>query len=336
MADSYIQVPADDAGKKQQTFLNTVGANDVHAEGVVIVNAASGAEIGVATEAGNLATIAGDTTSLDGKVTACNTGAVTVSGALPAGANAIGKLAANSGVDIGDVDVTSISAGANIIGKVGIDQTTPGTTNRVDIGAALPIGANAIGKLAANSGVDIGDVDVTSVVPGVAATNLGKAEDAAHTTGDTGVMILGVRNDGTASLVNVDGDYTPLATDEYGRLKVVVTNQLNPISSANWKYAAINAAGAGDNTLVAAQGATYKIAVWSIMVISDGTVDVRFEDGAAGTAFTGQMPLLVNTGFTYSSGGLVPLWVGTANTLLNMELSAAVNVHGSLAYTVVT
>jgi hypothetical protein len=30
-------------------------------------------------------------------------------GALPAGANAIGKLAANSGVDIGDVDVTSSS-----------------------------------------------------------------------------------------------------------------------------------------------------------------------------------------------------------------------------------
>ena len=36
--------------------------------------------------------------------------------ALPAGTNAIGKLAANSGVDIGDVDVTSIAAGTNIIG----------------------------------------------------------------------------------------------------------------------------------------------------------------------------------------------------------------------------
>ncbi len=50
---------------------------------------------------------------------------------LGTGAAAIGKLAANSGVDIGDVDVTSISAGANIIGKVGIDQTTVGTTNAV-------------------------------------------------------------------------------------------------------------------------------------------------------------------------------------------------------------
>lgn len=50
--------------------------------------------------------------------------------ALPAGTNAIGKLAANSGVDIGDVDVTSISAGTNLIGDVGISgaRTSGGTT----------------------------------------------------------------------------------------------------------------------------------------------------------------------------------------------------------------
>lgn len=45
---------------------------------------------------------------------------------LNAGTNAIGKLAANSGVDIGDVDVTSIAAGTNIIGKVGHDITGMG------------------------------------------------------------------------------------------------------------------------------------------------------------------------------------------------------------------
>ena len=52
----------------------------------------------------NCGTIAGDTTSIDGKITACNTGAVV----LAAGTAGIGKLTANSGVDIGDVDVTSI------------------------------------------------------------------------------------------------------------------------------------------------------------------------------------------------------------------------------------
>lgn len=61
---------------------------------------------------------------------------VDVVGALPAGTNAIGKLAANSGVDIGDVDVTSISAGSNLIGDVGIQpRTTNGLTTFMATGA---------------------------------------------------------------------------------------------------------------------------------------------------------------------------------------------------------
>ena len=51
---------------------------------------------------------------------------VDVVGSLPAGTNAIGKLAANSGVDIGDVDVTSIAAGTNAIGNVGLVPRTSG------------------------------------------------------------------------------------------------------------------------------------------------------------------------------------------------------------------
>ena len=49
------------------------------------------------------------------------------------GSAAIGKLGANSGVDIGDVTLT---AGSSIVGKVGIDQTTPGTTNAVALTAS--------------------------------------------------------------------------------------------------------------------------------------------------------------------------------------------------------
>src|SRR3990172_8865987 len=45
---------------------------------------------------------------------------VDVVAALPAGTNAIGKLAANTGVDIGDVDILSIAAGDNNIGNVDV------------------------------------------------------------------------------------------------------------------------------------------------------------------------------------------------------------------------
>ncbi len=59
-----------------------------------------------------------------------NSGTFVVQSTLQTGSAAIGKLAANSGVDIGDVDVTSISAGANLIGDVGLSgaRTSGGTT----------------------------------------------------------------------------------------------------------------------------------------------------------------------------------------------------------------
>jgi hypothetical protein len=97
-------------------------------------------------------------------------------------------------------------------------------TGAVTISAALPAGTNAIGKLAANSGVDIGDVDVTSIIPGTGATNLGKAEDAAHASGDVGVMPLSVRQDTAAALGQTDGDYQPLITDNSGRLWCVLAS----------------------------------------------------------------------------------------------------------------
>lgn len=96
------------------------------------------------------------------------------------------------------------------------------------------------------------------------------------------------------------------------------------------KFAAIDVASSGDNTLVAAV-TSKKIRVLSAFLVSAGTVNVRFESGAGGTALTGQMNLIANTGFVlpYNPAG----WFETAsNTLLNLELSAAVSVDGSLTY----
>lgn len=84
----------------------------------------------------------------------------------------------------------------------------------------LAAGAATIGKLAANSAVDIGDVDVTSVVPGTGTTNLGKAEDAIHNTGDVGVMALAVSNEANTARA-ADGDYLPIATDTEGNVRMV-------------------------------------------------------------------------------------------------------------------
>lgn len=65
---------------------------------------------------------------------------------------------------------------------------------------------------------------VDLVSPGTGATSLGKAEDAAHTSGNVGVMALGVRQDtGGTPMAGTDGDYIPLSVDANGYLRVNVT-----------------------------------------------------------------------------------------------------------------
>lgn len=134
-----------------------------------------------------LTTIDADTSSLAGAISGTEM-QVDVVASLPAGSNAIGKLSANSGVDIGDVDVLSSAlpsgaatsalqtTGNGILTTIDADTSllagaVSGTEVQVDIVASLPAGSNAIGKLSANSGVDIGDVDVLSLPSLPSGTN---------------------------------------------------------------------------------------------------------------------------------------------------------------------
>lgn len=72
----------------------------------------------------------------------------------------------------------------------------------------------------AGGGGPSSNVAVTSIVPGTGATNLGKAEDSAHSSGDVGVMDLGVSNEGQAQLSSTDGEYTPKAVSTRGNTYV--------------------------------------------------------------------------------------------------------------------
>jgi hypothetical protein len=71
------------------------------------------------------------------------------------------------------------------------------------------------------------DVDVTRVIPGTTATALGKAEDAAHTDGDTGILMLGVRNYGGAG---ADSDYSAFSTTATGEQRVMAHRELVRVS----------------------------------------------------------------------------------------------------------
>lgn len=68
------------------------------------------------------------------------------------------------------------------------------------------------------------------VTVGTGATDLGKAEDAAHASGDVGTMALGVRNDNVGTtFTNTNGDYSPVAVDSRGRLYIATDNGASSI-----------------------------------------------------------------------------------------------------------
>ncbi len=174
------------------------------ADSAVSITAGSGTAIDTRTEATNgnhrQVMVIGDPATNAGvaPVDATNGLSVSLTTALPAGTAAIGKLAANSGVDIGDVDVT----------------TLPAITGSVTANAGTNLNTSA---LALESGGNL-------ATAATKLTGLSKAEDAAHSSGDQGVMPLAVRRDANTSLVTTDGDYAPVQVDANGSLKVAITS----------------------------------------------------------------------------------------------------------------
>lgn len=103
-----------------------------------------------------------------------------------------------------------------------------------------------------------------------------------------------------------------------------------PSVGSETKYAVIDVATLGDNTLVAAVTGK-KLRVLAFFLVAAGAVTVRFESGAGGAALTGQMVLAANgvLSVPFNPEG----WFETAAaTLLNLELSAATSVDGAVVY----
>jgi len=138
-----------------------------------------------------------------------NIGNVDIASALPAGSNTIGV------VDLGSTDNAVLDAMAASLALLD-NSISSGNELQVDIVASLPAGSAAIGKLAANSGVDIGDVDVTSLP---ASTNtievVGDAAEDAAVAGNP--LLSGGRYDATQRTLD-DGDAGALAIDPSGAL----------------------------------------------------------------------------------------------------------------------
>lgn len=119
---------------------------------------------------------------------------------LAAGTNAIGKLAANDGVDIGDVTINNASGGSAV--------------NVQDGGNSLTVDGSVTvsGTVTANAGTNLNTSTLAVESGGNLATiaSAVKAEDVASADADKGIPAMAVRKATPANTSSTDGDYENL------------------------------------------------------------------------------------------------------------------------------
>ena len=220
---------------------------------------------------------------------------------------------------------TDAAVTANDIGAVAM------TTDRklhVAVMDALPAGTNGIGKLTSNAGVTIGAVEIaaaqtlatvttvttltgtTTLTPGTGASNLGKAEDGGHTTGDVGVFALAVRNDTpNTAITGSDADYSQISTYKTGAVRTAIPEEDFAVLGSNHVKKYYTNAGAVTDGIVWSPAAGKRWYVTDMIVNTSAAATVTFEDDlGAGDAAVMKMELAANGGFSHKFG--TPLFSG--------------------------
>lgn len=165
------------------------------------------------------------------------------------------------------------------------------------------------GLLTVDGTVDVGSI-TTAVVPGTGATNLGKAEDAAHSSGDVGVFALGVRNDTpNAALSGTDLDYTPIALYRTGALRVAPPEEDFAVLGSNSVKKYYSNTGAVTDGIVWSPAAGKRWYVTDIFVGISAAATITLEDDlTAGDSTVWAMDAAANSGWSHSFS--TPLFSG--------------------------
>lgn len=147
-----------------------------------------------------------------------------------------------------------------------------------------------------------------TIIPGTAATNLGKAEDVAHASGDTGVMALAVRNDANAAIATTDLDYTPIGVDSAGR-----------IGRRPFTYGRVTA----DGQIKATPGVLHTLTIAATGVVTGGVLTIYDSATESGTVI---LSVLIPSSLTIENimlhtSFLTALFVGYDATLANVQVT---------------
>lgn len=192
-----------------------------------------------------------------------------------------------------------------------LDNAISGSEMQVDVVGALPAGTNAIGKLSANSGVDIGDVDVTTVTPGTSAANLGKAEDSGHSSTDTGVFALAVRQDTpNTATTSANADYSQVSVSSTGALRSApMSEDFAGLANGPQTKKYYTNAGAVTDGIIWSPAAGKRWYITDIFISVSAATTITLEDGkTAGDEAVWKAELAANSGWSHSFN--TPLFSG--------------------------
>jgi hypothetical protein len=193
--------------------------------------------------------------------------------------------------NIGDVDVATVPAdpfGANADAAVaaGATGSISAKLRRISQSiedlktTAIVAGTAAIGKLAANDGVDIGDVTVNNVAGTNSVPIVG---NVAHDGAAAGNPILNAAQYKAApAKVSADGDVVTLACTQEGKLLVPPWSSAAATSNTNNNYSSAQT----NTSQVSAPGANKRLVVVEIHYSRDTAGNMKLVEDPAGTPAT--------------------------------------------------
>lgn len=219
---------------------------------------------------------------------------------------------AQPGVDLGDVTLTASTAN---VGSVGILANSGGTVVALE-------GTTANGL----------EVDVTRL-PG---SLTGFAEDVAHNTGDVGIEALAVHSDIAQTLAGADGDYGPAVLTRLGANRIAVQpeayiDSLGAYYLVQSAFTTVATGGAGDITVLGAQGAGNSILVVGWIISTSADSNIVFESNGA-TTISPTVYLGANGGWT---ADFQAAWFETSdNQSLTLQVSTGATYSVQIRYIV--
>lgn len=178
-----------------------------------------------------------------------------------------------------NISNTNINVSGSVVGFQGGGWTSSLVST---VPSSVIVGASIFGLApvnVTNTNLNVGG-SVLSFQAGTVITSIVGAysEDSAHTSADTGIFVLGVRNDTVASFMSANLEYGPLAVDSAGR------NLMKPFAADESRVEGVaSVVSAASVLLVAAAGAGLRNYITDFMISNTGSVStlVTFTDGSA-------------------------------------------------------